>query len=103
MGSGGYVLSGRSGESPTHGSNGMASMETLAAFLGWCTLINMGMLMFASLMLVSMRGTISKIHGNMFGLEEADLSRAYFQYLAQYKILLFVFNLMPYLALRIML
>jgi hypothetical protein len=50
-----------------------------------------------------MRGTISKIHGNMFGLEEAELSRAYFQYLAQYKILLFVFNLMPYLALRIML
>jgi hypothetical protein len=81
----------------------MASMETLAAFLGWCTLINMGMLTFASLMLVSMRGTISKIHGNMFGLEDADLSRAYFQYLAQYKILIFVFNLIPYLALRIML
>jgi hypothetical protein len=39
----------------------------------------------------------------MFGLEDADLSRAYFQYLAQYKILVFVFNLMPYLALRIML
>ena len=81
----------------------MASMETLAAFLGWCTLINMGMLIFASLMLASMRASISKIHGNMFGLEEVDLSRAYFQYLAQYKILVFVFNLMPYLALRIML
>jgi hypothetical protein len=39
----------------------------------------------------------------MFGLDDTDLSRAYFQYLAQYKILIFVFNLMPYLALRIML
>jgi hypothetical protein len=39
----------------------------------------------------------------MFDLAEADLSRAYFQYLAQYKILIFVFNLMPYLALRIIL
>ena len=54
-------------------------------------------------MLAAMRPSISKIHGGMFGLEEADLSRAYFQYLAQYKIMVFVFNLMPYLALRIML
>jgi hypothetical protein len=81
----------------------MASMETLAAFLGWCTLINSAMLFFASIMLAAMRPSISKIHGRMFALEEADLSRAYFQYLAQYKIMVFVFNLMPYLALRIML
>jgi hypothetical protein len=81
----------------------MASMETLAAFLGWCTLINMGMLIFASALLAYVRGPISKIHGNMFNLDDRDLSRAYFQYLAQYKILIFVFNLMPYLALRIML
>jgi len=79
------------------------TIESLAAFLGWCTLLNMGMLMFAALLLVSMRGAISKIHGTMFDLAEADLSRAYFQYLAQYKILIFVFNLMPYLALRIIL
>jgi hypothetical protein len=61
------------------------------------------MLTFAALLLTYMRGTISKIHGSMFDLDDTDLSRAYFQYLAQYKILIFVFNLMPYLALRIML
>jgi hypothetical protein len=81
----------------------MESLETLAAFLGWCTLINLGMLMFASLLLAYMRGPISKIHRGMFGLDDTDLSRAYFQYLAQYKTLIFVFNLMPYLALRIVL
>jgi hypothetical protein len=79
----------------------MASMETFAAFLGWCTVINFGMLLFASLLLMTMRSSISKIHGSMFGLDDRDLSRAYFQYLAQYKIAIFVFNLMPYLALRI--
>ncbi len=81
----------------------MASMETLAAFLGWCTLINMGMLFLASISLAALRGPVAKIHGSMFKLDERDLSRAYFQYLAQYKILIFVFNLIPYLALRIML
>ena len=39
----------------------------------------------------------------MFGVDEADLPGIYFRYIAQYKILIFVFNLMPYLALRIML
>jgi hypothetical protein len=81
----------------------MTSLETLAAFLGWCTLINMGMLIFASLAMVSMRETMTKMHSSMFGLDDTDLARAYFQYLAQYKILIFVFNLVPYLALRIML
>jgi Family of unknown function (DUF6868) len=38
----------------------------------------------------------------MFGLSEADLSRAYFQYLAQYKIAIFVLNLVPYVALEFM-
>ena len=44
---------------------------------------------------------IKRLHGRMLGLSEDDLSRAYFQYLAQYKIAVFVFNLAPYLALRI--
>jgi len=79
------------------------TIDTLAALLAWSTVLNMGMLTFAALMLVSMRSSISSIHARMFKLEEADLSRAYFQYLAQYKILIFVFNLMPYLALRIIL
>jgi hypothetical protein len=37
----------------------------------------------------------------MFGLGEADLSRAYFQYLAHYKIAILVFNLIPYVAVRL--
>ena len=44
---------------------------------------------------------MSKLHAGMFGLAEADLARAYFQYLAQYKIATFVFNIAPYFALRI--
>lgn len=80
----------------------MSSTETLREFLGWCTAINFGMLTFASIVVVLMRSSISGIHAGMFSLEETDLSRAYFQYLAQYKIAIFVFNLVPYIALRIM-
>jgi hypothetical protein len=78
----------------------MDNLETITAFFGWCTVINVGFLAFGAIKIVGMRGPILKIHGKMFGLSEEDLSRAYFQYLVQYKIAVIVFNLVPYIALR---
>ncbi len=80
----------------------MNSLETLTVFFGWCTAINIGVLVVASISVILIRGPMAKIHGKMFGLDEADLSRQYFQYLGQYKIAIFVLNLIPYIALKIM-
>ena len=80
----------------------MGSSETLREFLGWCTLINVGFLVFSSLVMMLMRGPISRLHGKMFGLGEEDISRAFYQFVAQYKIAIILFNLVPYLALVIM-
>ncbi len=79
----------------------MDSLDSFTSFFGWCSVVNIGILIFASLAVALIRESMSSIHGKMFGLGEADLSRAYFQYLAQYKIAIFVFNLVPYIALRI--
>jgi len=79
----------------------MFSTETLTEVLGWCTAINLGLLFVASIFLAVMRGPISRIHSKFFGLNEPDLLRAYFQYLAQYKIAIIVLNLVPYIALKI--
>ena len=80
----------------------MNTLEAVTAFFGWTTVINFVLLFVSSIMVITIRGTISKIHGRMFGLETADLSRAYFQYIAQYKIAIIVLSLTPYIALRIM-
>lgn len=80
----------------------MSTLETVTAFFGWTTVVNFGLLFISAIAVITMRATISKIHGKMFGLEAADLSRAYFQYLAQYKIAVIVFSLTPYIALRIL-
>ena len=80
----------------------MNSLATLTEFFGWCTAINLGVLVVAALFASLMRGTMVNIHGKLFGLGEAELSRQYFQYLAQYKIAIFVLNLTPYIALKIM-
>ena len=78
------------------------TIELLTEFLGWCSVINVGFLVVASVFLTLTRGAVSKIHAGMFGLRQEDLARAYFQYLAQYKIAVLVLNLVPYLALKIM-
>jgi len=76
--------------------------ETLTTFLGWCTLINAAILLFVALVIVTFRSTIAGLHAAMFGLDEARVSQQYFAYLANYKIALLIFNLTPYVALRLM-
>lgn len=79
----------------------MSSLETITDVLFWSSIINLVVLVFTSIVLVLSRESITKVHAKMFGMAEEDISRAYFQYLGQYKIMIFVFNLAPYIALRI--
>ena len=80
----------------------MNTIEAAREFLGWCSVINIGLLIFSGIFVVLFRGPISRIHAKMFNLDESNISRGYFQYLAQYKIAILVFNIVPYFALRIM-
>lgn len=78
------------------------TIEALTILLGWAAVINIAMLMVTTIALITMRERITRIHSQLFGMDEKDLGRAYFQYLAQYKIAIIVLNIAPYLALRIM-
>lgn len=80
----------------------MMTMQSLTDFLGWASVINIAILMLSTIGLIAMRETITSIHSTLFGLDEKDLGRAYFQYLAQYKIAIIVLNITPYLALKFM-
>ena len=79
----------------------MDTLDTWAAVLGWCTLINFAILLLGSLAVMTRRKQIGAIHGSMFGMEPRDLRPEYFRYLANYKLLVIVFNLVPYIAIRI--
>ena len=80
----------------------MNNLATLTEFLGWCTVINTGLLMIAAISLMTMRSWIAPLHSRMFTVSEEDLSRYYFQYIGNYKLLVIVLNFVPYLALKIM-
>ncbi|MBL4699712.1 MAG: hypothetical protein JKX85_00500 [Phycisphaeraceae bacterium] len=78
------------------------SIEELTQFLGWCSVINLAVLIVVAVFIISLRGPILKIHGRLFGLQELELSRLYFQFLAFYKSAVIILNLVPYIALKIM-
>ena len=78
------------------------SIETMTTFLGWCSLINFALLMMATIQLIIAQNAISAFHARLFGLEDRDLKLLYIQFLAVYKLLIFVFNVVPYFALKLM-
>jgi hypothetical protein len=79
----------------------MDSVEVLTRFFGWCAVINIGLLLLTIFFVAFMRGFAIRVHRKMFALSEDDISRAYFRYLAQYKILTLVFSVVPYFALKL--
>jgi len=80
----------------------MFTIDSVTAFLGWCTVINIAALTFSSLLIMLLKVPVSKIHSKLFGLNIEDLPLTYFQYLGNFKIAIIVFNLVPYVALKVM-
>lgn len=79
----------------------MFTVEVVREFLGWSALINIGLLMLSAIFIVVFREMALKIHIKMFDLDKNYLLQSYFKYLAQYKILIIIFNIVPYFALRL--
>ena len=61
----------------------MPASGEITSFLGWCAVINISFLLIATSMIMLLRDTITGIHARLFGLSVEDVSRAYFQRLAQ--------------------
>lgn len=80
----------------------MITLDGLTEFLGWCSAINIAVLLFATFFLIFLRNVILPLHARIFDTSEDTLFRLYLQYLSLYKIALFIFNLVPYVALKLM-
>lgn len=79
----------------------MLDVSNLISLFGWMSVINIGVLGFVGLLLLVMSESISKLHSNMLDITDSDVRKAYFNYLANYKIFILVFNLVPYIALKV--
>ena len=74
----------------------------LTQFFGWASVISIAVLCVMFMMLTVFKQGILEIHSQLFDLSEADLNLIYLKYFAQYKLLMFILFIVPYLALKAM-
>ena len=84
----------------------MFDIEQITAFFGWCSVINIGLLIFTTILLIVLKDFISSVHCRLMGLDltkdKDKLQGLYMNYLAYYKIAIIMLNITPYFALKLM-
>ncbi|MDG2384790.1 MAG: hypothetical protein P8N76_24185 [Pirellulaceae bacterium] len=78
------------------------TVEQLVAFFGWCTVVNGLVILVWGLAIMTISQPLSKLHARMLHVSEDQMLSLYLQWISQYKLLVLVFNLVPYVALKIM-
>ena len=77
------------------------SIELVRDVLLWCTLINYGVLLLWFLFFKTTHDWMHRLHGRWFRLPVEQFDTIHYAGMAIYKIVIIFFNLVPYVALRI--
>ena len=79
----------------------MMTLEVIRDFLAWCTVIDFVALLLWWLLFMTMGDWICRWHGRWFKLPEERVREIHYTGMLRFKALVFLLNLAPYLALRI--
>jgi hypothetical protein len=77
------------------------TLEIIRDALGWCIFINWILLAWWLLFFILAHDWMYRIHGKWFNLSVEKFDAIHYGGMAIFKTVIFVFNLVPYLALRI--
>ncbi len=80
----------------------MASLETITAFVGWCAVVNIGVLILALIAIGLMHDFIGELTGKIFGVGSEDTKIVLLTVFQQYRLAVIFLNLVPYIVLKIM-
>lgn len=76
--------------------------DTVQSLLGWALIFNYGVLLVWYAIYQFANRWIVQLHARMFDIEPAVVRRVHFQLMGQFKLLVFVLVLAPWLALLIL-
>jgi hypothetical protein len=74
----------------------------LTEFFKWMTIISVSLLFLSTFLVIAFKNSIFKLHSKLFGIKKADLVITAYGYLGVFKLLIIMFNIVPYLALLLM-
>ena len=75
--------------------------ETLIVVFGWMTVLNVALFTFSSVAMLIMRDFAANLHARLFDIDANDVNRTFYGWLGLYKIMIIMFNLMPWVALKL--
>ncbi len=78
------------------------TLDQLTELFKWMTIINIGLFIVNSLLIIVLKKVVCKMHGKLFGIDESKVSIIVYGYLGIYRISILVFNLVPYFSLLIL-
>ena len=78
------------------------TIEQLTELFKWMSLINIGLLILTTLLIIPLRKLLYAVHGKLFDLSKEQMSPIIYSYLGAYKLLIIVFNIVPYIALLLL-
>jgi hypothetical protein len=76
-------------------------LETIRSVLAWCSVINLGIILCWFLLFVLAHNWIYRLHDRWFAMPVEKFNAIHYAAMAVFKCGIFLFNLVPYLALRI--
>jgi len=76
-------------------------IEVLTRFFMWCTILNVGLLVFSFLMVVFAGDFMYRAHSKWFPMPRETFNVVLYSFIGAYKIVVYVFNIVPWVALAI--
>ena len=76
-------------------------LATVRAFFLWCTILNGALLGLSVLTLTCAGDWVYRMHGRWFALSRDTFNVAIYAFLGGFKVMVLVFNVVPYVALLI--
>jgi hypothetical protein len=77
------------------------TLELIRAALGWCAVINIGILLWWSLFIMFAGDFVFRMHSKLFKMNREQFFAIHYAGILWFKLVVFVLNVVPYLALRI--
>ncbi len=74
---------------------------TLTTFFMWCTIIDVSLLVVSTFVFIVAPGFIYRVQSMFFPIPRETFTVIYYSFLGLFKILIIVFNVVPYVALCI--
>jgi len=79
----------------------MMEIDAIRTFFLWCTILNAGLLIFTAAVCACAKDWVYARHSTFFPLIRESFDTAIYYFIGAMKIIVLMFNLVPYLALLI--